>query len=230
MLELENYAHAMECAREFVEFVRPLLQMRRTDPADDLISRLATEEVDGERLSDDQIFDFVRHLFPAGADTTYLGVGSTVYALLTHREQLELVQANLAEECRWAAEESLRWAPPVALQPRANPHDVVWHDIAIPGGTPLLFGVASANRDPAVFPDPDRFDVARRASGILSFGLGTHFCLGAHLARAEMDVALRVLLERLPRLRLIDDGDAGIVGVNRGSVLQGPNRLPVRFD
>ena len=224
-----DFEHAVACSREFIDFVRPLLQKRRSDPADDLISRLATEEVNGEHLTDEEIFNFLRLLFPAGADTTYLGLGSTVYALLTHPEQLEQVKRNLAEECRWAAEEGLRWAPPVSLQPRANPHDVVWHGTPIPGGTPLLFGIAPANRDPAMFPNPDRFDVSRRPAGLLSFGLGTHFCLGAHLARAEMDVAMRVLLERLPRLRLVDDGDTGIVGVI-GSVMQGPNRLPVRFD
>jgi cytochrome P450 len=206
-----------------------MVHQRRSDPAEDLISKLATEEADGERLTDDEILDFLRHLFPAGADTTYLGVGSTLYALLTHPEQLEVVRADPEERCRWAAEEGLRWAPPVSLQPRANPHDVVWHDIAIPAGTPLLFGITPANRDPAVFADPDRFDVSPRPASILSFGLGTHFCVGAHLARVEMDVALRVLLQRLPRLRLVDDADSGIVGVI-GSILQGPNRLPVRFD
>jgi cytochrome P450 len=189
---------------------------------------LATEEIDGERLGDDEIFDFLKLLFPAGADTTYLGLGSTIYALLTHPEQLAYVRADLAVECRWAAEEGLRWAPPVSLQPRANPRDVVWHGIPIPGGTPLLFGVAPANRDPSVFAEPDRFDVSRRATGLLTFGLGMHFCLGAHLARAEMDVALRVLLERLPNLRLVDDGDVRI-GAVIGAILQGPNRLPVRF-
>jgi cytochrome P450 len=229
MMDLAQFDDALACSREFVEFVRPMVHKRRSDPADDLISKLATEEVDGERLTDDEIFDFLRHLFPAGADTTYLGLGSTVFALLTHPEQLERVKADPAEECRWAAEEGLRWAPPVALQPRANPHDVVWHDIAIPAGASLLFGITPANRDPAVFADPDRFDIGRRPAGILSFGLGTHFCLGAPLARAEMDVALRVLLQRLPRLRLVDGADAGIVGTI-GSILQGPNRLPVRFD
>jgi cytochrome P450 len=229
MLDMQNVDHALACSREFINFVRPLVHRRRSDPADDLVSRLATEEVDGERLTDEDIFNFLRLLFPAGADTTYLGLGSTVYALLTHPEQLARVQENPAEECRWAAEEGLRWAPPVALQSRANPHDVVWHGMPIPGGTPLMFGVAAANRDPAVFPDPDRFDVARRPAGVLTFGLGTHFCLGAHLARAEIDVALRVLLERMPRLRLVNDDKAGIVGVV-GAIMQGPNRLPVRCD
>lgn len=224
----QDFDHAMTCSREFVDFVLPFVHERRRDPRGDLISMLATEELDGERLDDEEIFDFLKLLFPAGADTTYLGLGSTIYALLTNPDQLEHVLGDLAGECRWAAEEGLRWAPPVSLQPRANPRDVVWHGIPVPGGTPLLFGVAPANRDPSVYPDPDRFDVSRRPTGLLTFGLGMHFCLGAHLARAEMDVALRVLLERLPNLRLVDDGNVRI-GAVIGSVLQGPNRLPVRF-
>ena len=121
---------------------------RRTEPADDLISTLATTEVDGDRLTDDEIMNFLKLLFPAGADTTYLGLGNTLYALLTNPDQLERVLADPEAECRWAAEEGLRWNAPVALLPRHNPRDVVWHDVAIPADTPLIFAIAAANRDP----------------------------------------------------------------------------------
>ena len=229
MLDIQqNHHHAVQCSREFMAFVDPILQQRRTDPADDLISTLATEEVDGERLTDEEIFNFLRLLFPAGADTTYLGLGNTLFGLLMHPEQLEQVVANPSEECRFAAEEGVRWSPPVPLLPRRNPNDVVWHDIPIPAGAPLIFAICAANRDPAVFADPDRFDINRHPVGTLTFGLGVHFCLGAHLARAELDVALRVLVERLPRMRLTDH-DIRITG-SFVQLLQGPNRLPVRFD
>jgi len=230
MLDIQqNYAHALECSRQFMAFVDPILQERRTNPGDDLVSVLATAEVEGSRLTDEEIFNFLRLLFPAGADTTYLGLGSTLLALLSDPAQLERVQADPATECRWAAEEGVRWEPPTGLLPRRNPTDTVWHDIPIPADTPLVFAILAANRDPAVFPDPDRFDVGRRPTGTLTFGLGVHFCLGAHLARAEMEVALRVLLERLPRLRLAGSED---VRVTKTFVqfLRGPNRLPVRFD
>jgi len=230
MLDIQqNYAHALECSRQFMAFVDPILQQRRDDPGDDLVSTLATTEVDGARLTDEEIFNFLRLLFPAGADTTYLGLGSTLFALLSDPSQLERVQADPATECHWAAEEGVRWEPPTGLLPRRNPRDTVWHGVPIPAGTPLIFAILAANRDPAVFPDPDRFDVGRRPSTTLTFGLGVHFCLGAHLARAEMDIALRVLVERLPRLRFADrDG----VRVMKTFVqfLRGPNRLPVRFD
>ncbi len=230
MLDIQqHYDDAVRCSQEFVAFVDPIIQQRRTEPADDLISQLATAEVDGERLTDDEILNFLKLLFPAGADTTYLGLGNTLLGLLTHPDELAHVCADLDEETRWAAEEGLRWNAPVAILPRHNPRDVEWNGIAIPADTPLLFAITAANRDPAVFTDPDRFDVRRRATGTMAFGFGTHFCLGAHLARAEIEVSLRVLLERLPRLRLVPDDDVRI----RGSfvqLLRGPNRLPVRFD
>jgi cytochrome P450 len=105
---------------------------------------------------------------------------------------------------------------------------VIWHDVAIPADTPLIFAIAAANRDPAMFEDPDRFDVTRRPGATLTFGFGTHFCLGAHLARAELDVSLKVLLERLPNLRLADAEDVQITS-SFVQLLRGPNRLPVRF-
>ena len=235
MLDIQqNYEFALQCSREFMEFVDPILQHRRHEPGDDLISTLATAEVEGERLTDEEIFDFLRLLFPAGADTTYLGLGSTLYGLLRNRDQLELVAADPENQCRWAAEEGVRWHPPTAWIPRLNPRDVVWHDIAIPKGAPMMLGILAANRDPAVYDDPDAFDVTRRPTGTMTFGFGIHFCLGAHLARAEMETSLRVILGRLPRLRLDEDaadgGEEVRIAGTFSQVLQGPTRLPVRFD
>jgi cytochrome P450 len=230
MLDIQlNNDHALRCAQEFTEFVDPIIQQRRNDPADDLISKLATEEVDGDRLTDDEIMNFLKLLFPAGADTTYLGLGNTLYGLLTNPSEMERVMAD-PDECRWAAEEGVRWNAPVALLPRHNPVDVVWHDIPIPADTPLIFGIVAANRDPDQFEDPTRFDVGRRPVATMTFGFGQHFCLGAHLARAEMDVSLKVLTQRLPKMRLADDaGDVRIKG-SVAQVLRGPNRLPVVFN
>jgi cytochrome P450 len=232
MLDVGRHAQALQSSREFIAFVDPILQHRRTDPSDDLLSTLATTEVEGARLTDEEIFNFLRLLFPAGADTTYLGLGSTLHSLLTDRDQFSVVLDDLATECRWAAEEGIRLHPPTAWIPRFAPDEVVWEGIEIPAGTAVYLGVMAANRDPDVFPDPDRFDVRRRPGAVMTFGFGTHFCLGAHLARAELDVALRVLLSRLPNVRLADDDGGEPVRVT-GTVhqlLRGPNRLPVRFD
>ena len=228
MLDIQqHYEHALQCSKEFEAYVTPILHERRTDPGDDLLSQLAVEEVEGQRLTDEEIFNFLKLLFPAGADTTYLGLGSTLYGLLTNPDQLERLVADpsLAE---WAVEEAVRWSPPVAMLPRRNRREVVWHGENIPAGAQLVYAIAAANRDPAAFEDPDRFDIDRRAGLALTFGLGVHFCLGAHLARTEMVVAVQTLLARLPELRLAPDADVRITGSIVG-FLRGPNQLPVRF-
>jgi cytochrome P450 len=112
MLDIQNnYEGAVQASREFMAFVDPILQQRRDDPGDDLLSTLATTEEEGQRLTDEEIFNFLRLLFPAGADTTYLGLGNTIYHLLTNPDQLEIVMANLDEECRWAGRRHSAWIP-----------------------------------------------------------------------------------------------------------------------
>ncbi len=230
MLDIQqSHSFAMQCSSEFEQYVKPHLDDRRDSPRDDLLSKLAIEEVDGTKLTDTEIFAFLKLLFPAGADTTYLGLGSTILGLLTHPSELAKMVADPAGRAAAAAEEGVRWNPPVPLLPRRNRADIVWHGTAIPAGTHLLFGIGAANRDPAVFDDPDRFDIDRVIPNTLTFGFGVHFCLGVHLARAELAIALRVLFERLPRLRLVDDGDVRVTGAFI-QLLRGPNKLPVRFD
>jgi cytochrome P450 len=217
---------AISARHEITAMLEPVVARRRDDPADDLISTLATTEIDGERLTDEEIFSFVRLVFAAGTDTTFFGLGSLVYALLTNPEQLERVRADPAEEVRWAVEESLRWESPVSMEPRRAPEATTWFGEPIEAGARLLFAIAAANRDPEVFEAPDRYDVGRRPPSIITFGIGPHFCLGAHLARAEMVTCLRILLDRLPGLALADPDGTRIAG----TVLRGPTALPVRFD
>jgi cytochrome P450 len=229
MLDVQqSHDAAIKASHEFMAYVDPILQQRRVDPGEDLLSTLATTEVDGERLTDEEIFNFLRLLFPAGADTTYLGLGNTLHSLLTNRDQLELVLADLDGECRWAAEEGLRLDPPTTWIPRRNPQDVTWQGIDIPAGASMMLGVMAANRDPAVYDDPDTFDVRRRPQQVTTFGFGTHFCLGAHLARAELEVSLKVILSRLPDLRLRTTDDVRITGTIH-QLLRGPTALPVSF-
>ena len=215
---------ALAASRDFTEYLTPIVAQRRVEPGDDLISTLATAVVDGEQLSDEEIFSFIRVLFPAGADTTYLGLGSLLYALLTHPEALERVRSH-PESRKLAIEEALRWEAPVSLMPRFAPVDTDQFGSPIRGGSNILFGIAAANRDPEVFEDPDRFDLDRVNKGTLTFGFGMHFCVGAHLARAELATALDVILERLDDLRLADGAPTRFVG----SVLRGPDTIPVTF-
>jgi cytochrome P450 len=115
----------------------------------------------------------------------------------------------------------------VAWIPRFNTVDVEWEGLSISAGTPMFLGIMAANRDPDVFPDPHRFDVRRRPAPVLTFGFGAHFCLGAALARSELDAALQILLRRLPGLRLT--GPTRVTGTIH-QILRGPDRLPVAFD
>jgi cytochrome P450 len=214
---------ALEASREFTTYLKPIIDARRKSPGDDLLSGLASAEIDGEQLSDEEIFSFARLLFPAGADTTYRGLGSMLFAVLTHPEVEAAVRGDrsLIPD---VVQEALRWEGPTALLPRFAPKDVVWGDAEIPAGSEVLFGITSGNRDASVFEAPDRFEPQRRARNILSFGHGLHFCLGSHLARREMEVSLGVILERLPRLRLVERDEVGI----SGTVLRGPKQLRVQ--
>ncbi|WP_020669887.1 cytochrome P450 [Amycolatopsis nigrescens] len=221
-------ADAKRASAEFTAYLTPVIEARRREPGDDLISTLAGTEVEGERLSDEQILSFLRLLFPAGADTSTLALGNVLAALLTHPDELLRVREDPDTELSWAVEESLRWEPPVALLPRVCPAAADWHGIAIPAGTPMIFGITAANRDPGVYPDPDRFDIGRRAMATLAFGDGPHTCLGTWLALAEVRAGLKVLLHRLPEIRLVAGADARIGG-RLGAALRGPAALRVRL-
>jgi cytochrome P450 len=214
---------ALDAAAKFNVYLGPLLEQRRDNPGDDLLSQLAVGELAGQRLTDEEVMTFVRVIFATGTDTTYNAVGSLIHALLTHPETVDPVRRD--PEARAAAiEELVRWNGPVGVLPRICPNDVELLGQAIPAGSTLLAGLASANRDPSVFAHPDEFDIERDMAGHIAFGFGQHFCLGAWLARAEMDVAIEVLLERLRGLRLMEEPRF------IGAVLRGPDRLRVTFD
>ncbi|OBJ38765.1 cytochrome [Mycolicibacterium mucogenicum] len=219
---------AMRARESFTAYLRPLVEDKRQNPSDDLLSKLVTTEVDGARLTDEEIYAFVRLLFPAGVDTTYLSLGNTLWALLTHPDELDRVRNN-PDEARWAVQEGLRWEPGPSIIPRFAATDVTWHGIDIPAGTWLLLAIAAANRDPAVYANPDVFDTSRHATAQLSFGTGPHVCLGQALATTQMEIAVKVLLDRLPGLRLADPSSVQIAG-RLGTELRGPDHLQVVFD
>jgi cytochrome P450 len=225
-----NPGEAKRCARELTEYVLPIVAARRRDPGDDMISRLVTETTDdGERLDDEQVLSFVRLLYPVGADTTMLAMGNVLSALLTHPEQMDIVRGDPDEQVPWAIWEALRWEAPVGMLPRACPEATRWHGIDIPARTPMLFAINAANRDPSVYSDPDTFDISRRATPLVAFGQGPHSCIGNWLAFAELTTALRILVDRLPNLRLAPGADARVTS-QVVTTLRGPNTLPVIFD
>ena len=169
--------NSLESARAFTGFLREVVEERRRHPGDDMISRLFAAQIDGEALDDETLLTFVRLLFPTGADTTYLGVGSMLYALIKHPEVVDGSARQRRPESQFV-EETLRWESPVGAMPRICVEDTTFHDEQIPAGAYVLLGITCANRDPAVFADPDRFDPERDSRRHLTFGLGRHFCLG----------------------------------------------------
>jgi cytochrome P450 len=210
-------------AREFTDYLRALVAERRARPGDDLVSELANAEIDGERLADEEIFSFFRLLFPAGSDTTYKNLGSLFATVLALPKVAELARAN-AEAIPAIVDEGLRFEPPVALLPRACGKDVHWAGVQLAAGAPLLYGIAAANRDPAVFAEPQRFDPARKGSRHLTFGHGLHFCLGSHLARRSQRALWHELATRLDWIE--PSGEREWI---QSSFVVGLKHLPIRY-
>lgn len=208
------------------ELFTPHLEARRREPRDDLLGRLARARLDGASLSDEAILGFLRLLAPAGAETTYRATSNLLLGLLSDPAQLADVRADRSLVPR-AVDEALRWEPPLTIVFRTATRDVELGGRRLAAGTGVAVCLAAANRDPARWRDPDRFDVRRPAQLHASFALGPHTCLGMHLARMEMRVALEAVLDRWPALRL--DPEAGPVEIT-GLTFRSPLALPVRLD
>jgi len=198
---LANWERAQTAARALDEYFGAVLADRRREPRDDLISDLSVTEFDGHRLSDDEIFGFLRLLLPAGIETTYRSSGNLLYALLSHPDQLAAVAADRSLVPQ-AIEEGLRWEPPILflLRNAVQERDVC--DTTLPAGAVVNVCIGAANRDEAFDEEPDRFDIFRERRQNVTFGWGPHMCVGMHLARMETRFAMNALLERLPNLRL----------------------------
>jgi len=217
-------AAAFEAAEALVAYLRPIVADRQAAAQDDLLSTLAHADVDGHRLSDEEIFGFLKLLLPAGAETTYRLLGNTLFALLHNVQQFDAVRADRSQ-IRWAIEETLRWESPVQLASREATSVTHLGGIELASGSQVLTCLGAANRDERHYPEPDRFDVARHADDHVAFGFGRHFCLGSHLARLEATTALNALFDRLPNLRLDPAQSCGVYGF----AFRSPDRLPVRF-
>jgi cytochrome P450 len=215
----------LAAARSIADYLRPIVEERRAEPRDDLLTAILNAEVEGERLSEEEVLSFLRLLLPAGAETTYRLSGTALFALLTQPEARAQVEADRALIPAFI-EETLRWDSPVQLASRELTRDVELHGYRIPKGDLAALAVGSANHDEAIFQDPARFDLHRtNKNEHVSFGLGEHFCLGAHLARMETRVAVEAMLDRLPKLRLEPAEACSVVGF----AFRSPDRLPVLF-
>jgi cytochrome P450 len=200
----EQRVAAERAAREFVVYLRELVAQRRRVPGTDLISSLIAEtDAEGGRLSEDELVTTCTLLLNAGHEATVNVVGNGMTALLRHPEQLAALRADEALVTT-AVEELIRYDSPLQLFERTAVEDTKIDDVVIEAGTKVAALLGAANRDPAVFPDADRFDVTRRDNPHLGFGAGIHFCVGAPLARVELQASLAILLRRFPRLALAE--------------------------
>jgi cytochrome P450 len=207
---------------ELTAYLRHQLDLRRSRPTDDLIGALMVAEEAGDRLSPEEALATCVLLLIAGNETTTNLIGNAVVALDEH----ELLPAVAADPglIPGAVEETLRHQPPVLSIVRNTVREVTLGGATIPAGAFVFVVLAAANRDPAVFPEPERFDITRSPNRNIAFGHGIHFCLGAPLARLEARAGLEVLLRRCPNLRRADSGPVERLPQ---MILYGPKRLPV---
>lgn len=220
-----DWDRGMAASVALKEYLSRILADRRREPQDDLCTTLAEAEIDGQRLTDDEIFAFLLLMLPAGVETMYRSSGNLLVALLTNPSALAEVVADLSLVPQ-AIEEGMRWEPPITTLVRHAIRDSELGGVAIPAGTNVSISVAAANRDPERYADPDTFDLHRNDISHLTFGHGPHICLGMHLARMESHVAIRALLERLPDLRLDPSQPAPSI---TGVAFRSPGGLPVVF-
>ena len=215
----------MTAGAELAGMMQDVAAYKRAHPGDDLTSALVTAEVDGERLSDQELASFFILLLAAGNETTRTAITHGVIALSEHPEQRADWAADFEALAPNAVEEIVRWATPVGFMRRTATRDVTVGGQAFRAGDKTILFYSSANRDERVFPDPYRFDLRRDPNFHVGFGgPGPHFCLGAHLARREITVMFRELFRRLPNLRVTGEPDR-----LRSGFINGVKHLPVAF-
>jgi cytochrome P450 len=210
-----------QAVAEFYDWAGELLESRRDDPRDDLASTLLAARYEGDRLDDAELVNLVLNVLIGGVDTTQSQLAHAMRLFCEHSEQWEALRAD-PELAAAAVEEVLRHEPITPFTARITLEDVTFRDVLFPAGTVVLVAAASANRDG----EEPRFDISaqRRSGKPLTFGAGPHYCLGANLARAELEEGLRFLSARMPGLRL--DGEPQFGSVQG---VYGLDSLPLRW-
>ncbi len=223
--EVISRAEAAQAASdEFAEYFRELIAARRSHPANDLLTAMVQAEDNGEMLTEDELIATCVLLLVAGHETTVGLISNAVLALLRHPDQLALLRADPALAAR-AVEETLRYDAPVQMTARVAKGAMPVGDLTARDDALVLLLLAAAGRDPAVYPDPDRFDIRRGAASHLAFAAGPHFCLGAPLARLEATVVLEAFATGMIEPEL----DEASLTYKPNLNLRGPEQLVVRF-
>ena len=218
----------LTAAAELHGYFLDQVEQRRQKPTDDIIGDLVAAEIDGEKLTDEAIIAFLRLLLPAGLETTYRSSGNLLYLLLTHPEQLAIVNQDRSL-IPAAIEEGLRFETPLTTVMRTTTEDVEIGGRTIPAGAQVDMCMGSANRDESRWPDANRFDIRRPRHAHIAFAGGIHMCLGMHLARMETRVMLDSLLDGLNGLAFAPDDGTGEASRIVGLTFRSPNKLPVTF-
>ena len=216
----------MVASRAMRAYLEPLVAERRADPTGDFLSDLVHAEIEGEQLTDEKLYGFLRLLLPAGAETTFRALGNALVALLTVPGLMDRVVADRSL-IPAVIEETLRWETSVTQVSRVATRDTEISGCPVPAGAVLNVLTASANHDEARYPHPEDFDLDRQAQNHITFGTGQHQCLGMHLARMEMKVGLEAILDRLPNLRLDPEAPEPVI---QGLAFRGPVSINVLFD
>ncbi len=217
---------AMKASAEMKEYFIGVLADRRKSPKDDMVTILSQAEIDGVKMSDEQIYGFMRNLLPAGAETTSRSTASLALGLLTHTDQLDAVRADRSLLPQ-AIEEGIRWETPLLNFIREVSTDTEFFGLHIPKGSTMMVNLGSANHDETRWEDAESFNIFRERKPHIGFGHGAHVCLGMHLARLESTKIFNALLDELPGLRL--DPDAAPPYVS-GTMFRSPPRLDVVWD
>jgi cytochrome P450 len=200
-MSMERALAVQESIVEFAHYFRGIAAERRVEPRDDLLSALVTAEIQGDKLTEEELLANCILLLAAGHETTTNLIGNGLLALLRNPDQLDMLKSD-PSLIVGAVEELLRYDSPVQLTGRRAREECEIEGKPITAGQEVLLLIGAANRDPACFSDPDRLDITRRDNRHLSFAHGPHFCLGAPLARLEGQVTLISLLQRFPKMSL----------------------------
>lgn len=201
---LEDYEQMNKVALEFTDYFKNLIAQRQQSPQQDLLSALIAVKEQDNKLSEEEIISVCMLLFFTGEETTVNLIGNGMLALLRHPEQMQQIkiQPTLIQN---AVEEILRYDSPIQITTRVATENIDIDNVTIRSGEKVLVILGAANRDPAQFPDPDRFDITRANNSHLAFADGIHYCLGAALTRIESEIAINTLVQQLPDLRLSPD-------------------------
>lgn len=217
---------AMKASAEMKEYFIGVLADRRKSPKDDMVSILSQAEINGVKMSDEQIYGFMRNLLPAGAETTSRSTASLALGLLTHTDQLDALRADRGLLPQ-AIEEGIRWETPLLNFIREVSTDTEFFGLRIPKGSTMMVNLGSANHDETRWEDAESFNIFRERKPHIGFGHGAHVCLGMHLARLETTKIFNALFDRLPGLRLDPDAPPPFVA---GTMFRSPPRLDVVWD